>query len=338
VTTKPLKILIMRLSALGDIVNLTVIFSKIREKYPDAEIHFVTKKQFQSIIESNNHNINVITYDSKTGLSGWRNLCCQLQGENFDYFLDMHNNIRSRILTFYLKNVKTKKFVKPRIKRFFLFYLLLNFFPKSFDLISEYLKVLKLIGIDADQGETDILLQDSVKVEADKVLADFGIEKEFVVILPIAAWKNKLYSLDNYKKVSEMIVNKNNLQVIWLGGKSDEYLQNVEFENKDIIKIIGQTSLMVSMAILQRAKVVIGNDTGLTYAAQALGTPALIIEGPTSRETGAGHIQFGSKVLEKELWCRPCSQKGDRKCYHKKQYCLDFSVDEVYEMFNSIRR
>ena len=327
----------MRLSALGDIVNLTVIFSKIRNKYPDAEIHFVIKKQFQSIVDPNQHNVKIIPYDSKTKLHGWQQLCKQLQKENYDYFLDMHSNIRSRILKLYLKNIPTKKFIKPRFKRFFLFYFLMNFFPKSHNLINEYLKVLTLIGIDADEGETEILLENSVKTEADKVLAKFGIEKEYVVILPIAAWETKRYSLDNYKKVSEMIIKKNDLQVIWLAGKGDEYLQNVQFENKNIIKILGETSLMVSMAILQKAKVVIGNDTGLTYAAQALGTPALIIEGPTSRETGAGHVQYGSKVLEKDIWCRPCSQKGDRKCYRKKQYCLDFSIDEVYEMFNSIR-
>ena len=196
--------------------------------------------------------------------------------------------------------------------------------------------MLSILGIEANEGQTEICLEDSVKSEAVKVLEDFGVIREFVAILPIAAWKNKLYDLDNYKKVSELIVERNDLQVVWLGGKGDEYLQQISFENKNIIKIVGETSLMVSMAILEKAKVVIGNDTGLTYAAQALGTPTLIIEGPTSRETGAGHVQFGSKVLEKDIWCRPCSQKGDRKCYRKKQYCLDFSAEEVYEMFNSI--
>ncbi len=326
----------MRLSALGDIVNLTVIFSKIREKYPDADIYFITKKQFQDIVEPNNYGIKIITYDSNTGLSGWLELCKKMNNENFDYFLDMHNNIRSKILKHYLKKVKISKFIKPQLKRFFLFYFLINRFPKSFNLISEYLKVLKILDIDSDYGTTEIVLKDSVILSAMEKLKERGIGNNFVVILAIAAWKEKLYSLENYIKVSEAIVEKNNMQVVWIGGKNDINLTKINFNNDKIIKIVGETSLIESMAILRHAKIVIGNDTGLTYASQALGTPTLLIEGPTSRETGAGHCQYGSQVLERDIWCRPCSQKGDRKCYRKKQYCLDFSADEVYAKFNQI--
>mgnify|MGYP006304345295 CR=1 FL=1 len=189
------KILIIRLSALGDIVNLTAIFSVLRDHYPEAQIDFVIKKQFQSIIDPNNYNINVIAYDAATGLTGWRKICRQLQGVKYDYFLDMHNNIRSKILKFYLKNVRTATFKKPRIRRFLLFYMLVNTFPKSFNLVSEYLKVLKILKINATYGKTEILLQQSVQDFAGELLRKKGIGKDFVVILPIAAWKNKRYEI-----------------------------------------------------------------------------------------------------------------------------------------------
>ena len=333
---KPLKILIMRLSALGDIVNLTVIFSKIREKYPHAEIHFLTKTQFQDIVNPNNYGIKIISFDSSKGLRGWLEICADLKKEKYDWFLDMHNNIRSRILGLYLSKVKGKKFVKPRIRRLLLFYFLINCFSKKFNLISEYLKVLKILGIDSNYGYTEIKLRDSVIQKSKDILKSVGIKKDFVVILPIAAWKNKRYDLNRYLQLSEKIVSEYKMQVVWLGGKSDEYLNEINIKNEQIIKMLGQTILMESMAILKQAKFVIGNDTGLIYASQALGTPSLIIEGPTSRETGAGHCQNGSKVLETTLWCRPCSQKGDRKCYRTKQHCLDFTVKEVYSVFNQI--
>ena len=333
---KSLKILIMRLGALGDIVNLTMIFAKIRAKYPDAEIHFLVKKEFKAIVEHNAHDINIRTFDSKDGLKGWLKLCKNLQHEGFNYFLDMHNNMRSWILSFYMRKAKIARYHKPQIKRFLLFYFLINTFSKNYNLIAAYLKVLRVLGVDDNDGLTEIVIDDQVKAQAEKIIQSKGIEGDFVVVLPIAAWKNKLYSIDNYKAVSEKIVTETGMSVVWLGGPDDVNLQQVQFENDKILKIVAETSLMESMAILQLAKIVIGNDTGLTYAAQAVGTPTLIIEGPTNRETGAGHCQYGSKVLEKDVWCRPCSQKGDRKCYRKMQYCLDFSVNEVYEKFNQI--
>lgn len=333
---KPLKILIMRLSALGDIVNLTVIFSKIRNKYPEAEIHFLVKAEFKAIVANNGYNIQIRTFDSGKGLKGWLSLCRELQKENFDFFLDMHNNIRSWILSQYMRKSKIAHYHKPQVKRYLLFYSLINLFIGHYNLIAAYLKVLKVLGIKDRDGLTEIRLDEEVKTRAKEILSGNDVAENFVVILPIAAWKNKRYSVDRYKLLSQKIMTETDMSVIWLGGPGDDYLDEITFETEKIKKLIGCTSLMESMAILQLAKVVVGNDTGLTYAAQALGTPALIIEGPTSRETGAGHCQYGSQVLEKSLWCRPCSQKGDRKCYRRIQYCLDFSVNEVYEKFNQV--
>jgi len=326
----------MRLSSLGDIVNLTVIFSVLRNHYPNATIDFVIKEKFRPLVEPNNHNIGIIEFDEKTGFSGWISICRRLKAEKYDYFLDMHNNIRSRILSVFLWNTKKTHFVKPRLRRFLLFYFWINLFPKTYNLITEYLKTLTLLNIYVESGKTDIRLKESVEKTAHKKLKEKGIVGDFIALLPIAAWKNKRYNLSRFKELSQLIIKSHNLPVVWLGGKQDRYLDAIELKSENIIPVIGETSLMESMAILKQARIVIGNDTGLTYAAQALGTPALIIEGPTSRETGAGHVQYGSRVVKKDTWCRPCSQKGDRRCYRKKQYCLDIMPEEIFDTFNQV--
>jgi ADP-heptose:LPS heptosyltransferase len=78
---------------------------------------------------------------------------------------------------------------------------------------------------------------------------------------------------------------------------------------------------------------VIGNDTGLTYAAEALGVPVALILGPTSLETGAGSHADHSITLEAKVFCRPCSQKGDRRCYRRRhQLCFDLiSTSQVFD-------
>ena len=77
------------------------------------------------------------------------------------------------------------------------------------------------------------------------------------------------------------------------------------------------------MAIIANSKFVIGADTGLVHAAEALGKRVVSIVGPTSRETGAGVNRNDSILIENNnIWCRPCSQTGKRKCYRDEQYCM----------------
>ena len=88
------------------------------------------------------------------------------------------------------------------------------------------------------------------------------------------------------------------------------------------------------MAIIAEAKYIIGSDTGLMHAAEALGRKVSMILGPTSIETGGGSYLPGSVNLEKDIWCIPCSQNGKSPCYREKQFCLD-SIDSV-DIINSL--
>ena len=84
------------------------------------------------------------------------------------------------------------------------------------------------------------------------------------------------------------------------------------------------------MAIIAKSKYVIGADTGLVHAAEALGKRVVMIIGPTSRETGAGANRDDSISIENnDIWCRPCSQTGKRKCYRDEQYCITTITPEI---------
>ncbi len=325
----------MRLSSLGDIVNLTVIFSKLRKRFPEAEIEFLVKKQFKDIVSPNNYGIKITVYDSANGLKGWLKICKEKQQENFDIFLDMHNNIRSKLLSFYVRKARKFQYKKPLMKRFLLFNFHINLFSKSYNLVDEYLKVLKPLGIENNQPKTEIKLSEEVLVDAQNILKQKGVKKKYAVILPISVWETKRYPLEKFPKIADYLTGEKDMDVVWLGGKADTYLNQFDINAEHNFKIVGETSLMESIAILAKSEIVIANDTGLPYAAQAVGTPALIIFGPSSRETSAGYVQNGSMVLEKKIWCRPCS-KGDRKCFRKERYCMQYSMNEINQYINKI--
>jgi ADP-heptose:LPS heptosyltransferase len=74
----------------------------------------------------------------------------------------------------------------------------------------------------------------------------------------------------------------------------------------------------------------IGGDTGMVHASEALGVPVTMIMGPTNLQMGGGIMLETSVAIEKDLWCRPCSQNGKRPCYRSQQYCMtEISTSDV---------
>jgi len=327
----PKKILIIRLSSLGDIVVLTSIFRRFRERFPSAQIDFVVKKEFKSLVVGNSFLSNVITYQAQPSLKGWLMLCRYFREQKYDLFVDMHNNLRSKILGFYLRKTPRLRYHKPRLRRFLLFYCWINLFPRSFRLMNEYFKTLAPLEIKPKDAKPEIFLHQTVRQKALDILSRNAISKPFVVILAIAAWKNKRYPLAKMEEVAKRIHEEFQVSVVYLGSENDTYLNELQYlPSGKIARITGQSNLEESIAILQESVLVIGNDTGLTYAAEAVGVPVVLILGPTSHETGAGHYGKRSITVQKKLFCRPCSQKGDRICYRKHQYCMEnITIDEI---------
>ena len=146
-----------------------------------------------------------------------------------------------------------------------------------------------------------------------------GVFDQFIAVVPGAAWKQKQWSVSNYIET----LNQIDLPCVLIGSKTDKICEEISLEVNKSINLIGQTDLRLALAILSNAEYIIGSDTGLLHAAEALGKRVSMILGPTSRQTGAGVHLDNSIEIEKDIWCRPCSQNGKFPCYRKTQLCMD---------------
>ena len=154
---------------------------------------------------------------------------------------------------------------------------------------------------------------------AKKQLISKGIFDDYIAVVPGAAWKQKQWSAKKYIDTLKQL----DIPVVLIGGVNDKICQKICNGLKRSVNLAGKTSLRESMAILVNAKYIIGSDTGLIHAAEALGKSVSMILGPTTVETGAGIVLPESAVIEKDLWCRPCSQNGSFPCYREQQFCMD---------------
>ena len=113
------------------------------------------------------------------------------------------------------------------------------------------------------------------------------------------------------------------LPAVLIGSKKDIICNDIASGYNKAINLAGQTDIRLAVSIISNANKVVGSDTGLVHAAEALGKNVIMIMGPTSKETGGGTIRKKSIVIERNIFCRPCSQNGKFPCYRSNQECMD---------------
>ena len=323
------KILIIRMSSIGDIVLATSFLKSVKQKYPDGEIHFLIKKEFSELVKNHPSIDKLISFDKKLGLIELFRMGKFLRNNNYDIIFDIHSVFRTRILSLFLRKNLFKQIRKPRLRRFLLFYGYQNFFEKSFSHIKMYHT---LLNQDKTFPPTNLFIEDEEKNETKKFLVKNNIGDNYIAVVPGAAWSQKQWSIDNYNNLMTRLIESFNSKIVILGATNDIICDQIIKDDR-IVNLKDKTSLRMAMGIVKYAKHTLGSDTGLLHISEAMGTPVTMILGPTSRETGARVTLSNSKVIEnKDLWCRPCSQNGSRPCYRKEQYCMSkINSEKVFD-------
>ncbi|RLA63565.1 MAG: glycosyltransferase family 9 protein [Epsilonproteobacteria bacterium] len=298
------KILIIRFSSFGDIIQCLACVNPLKTRFPNSQLHWTTKSDFKDVVSSHPGVDKVWELGGARGLIELFKLAKNLRNENFDFIYDAHSNLRSTLLTIYLKLFSKTNFLKrpkERLKRFALFYLGKNFFPIPYRGMKSYLKPLEKWGVEQKTLPC--------KLKLPEISPKF---KSFISLVPSAAWEMKRWPLGHFKK---LICNLSHENFVVLGGPADTFCQ--ELENIDpsrVQNMAGKLSLMESMAVVKNSKIIVSADTGIIHVADLIGVKGLSLIGPTAFGFSTGeHI----KTLEVSLPCRPCSKDGRGKCSQK---------------------
>ena len=326
----PKRILVIKFSSIGDIVLTTSPIKSLKKMYPSSKIDFLTLDDYASILEGNKYIDRIIPFDRNAGLKQLIKTGNWINNSEYDLVIDFHNSLRSKILRFIIRNTKILYLKKPRWKRFLLFRLRKNYFTKDFS----QLKLLHQPIVDHNENEKyplpELFVSESEKKQADIFLRQNGIQKPYITIVPGAAWSQKRWLVNNYCELLSELKKYGNSDFVILGGQTDDICEEIANCDPSFINLQGRTNLRESMAIISKSKFIIGADTGLVHAAEALGKRVITIIGPTSRETGAGVNRNDSISVENnDIWCKLCSQTGKRRCYRDEQYCMTTITPEI---------
>ena len=332
-----MRILVIKFSSIGDIILTTSPLTTLRRQFPEAQIDFFTLNEYSSILEGHPHLNQILVLDRSAGYLELKKVGRHLNDLKYDLVLDLHNSIRSRIIRRRIINTEKRTLIKPRWNRFKLFQFHLNHFPDQFSQLQLLHTPLKdMLDSSYNYPETSLFLSKTEKQVAFSQLKLLNVAKEYVVIVPGAAWRQKTWSIKGYSKIVDSLEEKN-ISTVMLGTSSDLICKQLAQLNSKIINLQGKTNVRESLAIISQANLVIGGDTGFVHGAEALKIPVIMIMGPTTIETGGGvNLSISKNIEVNDLWCRPCSQNGSKRCYRNEQYCM--STISSSQVFSAVQK
>lgn len=323
-----LKFLIVRFSSIGDIVLTTPVIRCLRKKYPGAIIHYLTKKQFAGIVQSNQYldKVIVLHYD-------FRQTVAELEKEDYDHIIDLHHNLRTLRLKNSLRETTFHSFHKLNIEKWVYTNFKRNIMPHK-HIVDRYMATVEKLGVVNDGMGLDFFIPENEKVKKDDI--PFSHSQGYVVIAIGGAHNTKKLPVEKLQE----LVTKIKYPIILLGGKEDfmNGEQIAEFDTVKIYNACGKFSLNESADIIRASKLVISHDTGLMHIAAAFKKNILSVWGNTVPSFGMTPYQTMYEVFQvNKLWCRPCSKTGFDKCPLGHFKCMNKqSMDLIAERTHSL--
>jgi ADP-heptose:LPS heptosyltransferase len=315
------KILILRFSSIGDIVLTTPVIRGCKQQLK-AEMHVFTKTTFRPVLEHNPYVDKLITFDKEV-----TEVIDELKKENYDYVIDLHNNLRSYRVKMALGK-KNSTFKKLNVQK----WLAVNFKRKYIlpdtHIVQRYLKTVEVLGVTDDNKGLDYFISAEEKVDVVSISPELG--KGFMVLVAGGSYYTKKIPVN--KLVEFCGVSK--LPVLLMGGPTDyEVARQAADQVKNAFNVCGRYSINQSASIIQQATFVVTSDTGLMHIAAAFNKIIYSVWGNTIPEFGMYPYKPHphSKILEvKGLPCRPCSKLGYPACPKGHFKCMnDIDVKQI---------
>ena len=340
-------ILMVRFSSMGDVVLQTATINWLKSLFgQDLKLSFVTSQEFVSLIDSHPGLHRVIGFDRRKG-EKWKDLIKKIdlldEEMPIDMIMDLHATLRSWRLKLSFWTVPALTVDKRRWERFLLTKIkspllkkLIN--KKVFGLEPQVERIIKDFA-DLFQDKQALRRTRSLRSGGHDELTslpepqDVDLPRPYIVLAPSASFFYKRWPVNMFVELAERILKETSYHVVILAGPEDSFCDAFNTIQSDRLhNLQGKTSLKVSMNVLSKTLLCIGNDSGMNHITEAYGVPVVTIFGPTDPLFGFSPHGNKSRTISKQLWCKPCSTTGKSKCFRDRPYCmLEISVNEVYE-------
>ena len=318
------RILLIRLSSLGDILLMTPLLNLLCTTCPQAQIDVLVKAEYHDLLRAHPGITRLLTFDSRQPLL--RTLR-DLRADYYDLALDLHCTPRSQLLLRGLRSHRKLVYNKRVLRRALLVRLGWNTLRRMTPVPELYAAPLRRLGLtgrlDPPTMHLDPESTEAMQAHIARRLPDAS-HQPLLAVAPGARWATKRWPVERFAAVAQELARENQAAVVILGGPDEAQLARTLCDKLDVpvVNGAGTLSLMNSAALLSRCRLLISNDSGLMHMATALRVPVVAIFGPTVQEFGFYPFQARAEVVSESLSCRPCSTKGSRYCPRGHHACM----------------
>jgi lipopolysaccharide heptosyltransferase I len=335
-----MKILFIKLSAIGDVVQTLPALEAIKKLYPDSEITWVVEEAAAGILEGHPLIDRLLVSRRKVWMRMLRSPVTAIKGIGdivrfirglrrirYDIAIDFQGLLKSGMLIGLARATRKIGFDNTRE----LSYLFLNERLPAYDIekhaLLRYLDVARYLGARDPSPACTLPIEREVSAVRKKIEGMNLKDRPLIAMNPVARWDTKLWPERKFAELADRLVKEKKAMVIFTGSPEDRAVNDriISLMSETAMNWAGETTLKELAALAYLADLFITTDTGPMHLAAAAGTKVLALFGPTSpRRTGPygpSHV-----VVRTGIGCSPCFQ---RKCKIGVRCMEGITVDEV---------
>jgi heptosyltransferase-2 len=323
-------VLAVRFSSIGDVLLTTPLLRAIRRRHPTGRITVLTKSAYAPLLEDNPSVDALITLRPDGSLPA---LAAQIRSAGFTHLLDLHDNLRSRILRA-LAPGPWRGYPKYRAARALLIHGKRDRYPVHRPVPERYFAAARGLEVRPDGEPPEFFLGAPAVGEVGRWLEQTGLgaSRPLLAVAPGAAHATKQWPIDHWRALVDRTVEAG-MDVVVVGGAADTPIAEQVAAGRAgrSVSAAGTFGLQATGALLRRAKALVSGDTGVMHMATGVGTPVVALFGPTVEAFGFFPYTRRAEVLQLDLACRPCSSKGGPVCPLGHHHCLvRIAPEDVY--------
>ncbi|HXG85032.1 MAG TPA: lipopolysaccharide heptosyltransferase I [Pyrinomonadaceae bacterium] len=334
-----MKILIVKLSSIGDIVHTLPALAAIKRALPEAEISWAAERGSAEILRNNELLHRLIEIDTKAlrrktpigeTLVAARLQFRELRSTIFDVALDFQGLLKSASIAKLARAERLYGFSKQNLREPASRFLLSDSFAadERIHIIDKNLTLAeKALGIAVrrDNPEFPIFTGAEHKLEAEKIAVQAG--ENFAILNPAGGWTTKLWHAERFGALADRLWEENNLTSVITTAPNEAKLARKVLQNSKSNRVfLAQPSLKGFYELAKRAKVYVGGDTAPTHLAVAAGAPVVGIFGATEWWRNGSPNENDICVERFDIGCRADCHR--RACNN--WICMDIEVETVF--------
>jgi len=329
------KILVIRLSAIGDIILTSPAVLNLRLSFPDSIIFFLTRPRTSHIAKLIPGVGEVIEFPENASFIDLFKMGEFLDKMAFDMIIDLHGNFRSYYLMYRVSAPIKVHYGKRRWERF---KAVCRGRGKRLNLLPPHTIDLYNAAVEKAGGRI-YARRPSLRLPSRSGNPRlFENDRPIIAIAPGASYPTKKWPAERFRKLASAIHNNMAANIVFILTEHERELAGLNKEiPKEQIKILINEEITNLTGYLKQADILVCNDSALSHLGSAVGTPVITLFGPTHPTLGFAPRGMKDVIIQVDEPCRPCSLHGKKPCFREEQFCFTrITVDDVLSRINKM--